>query len=182
MHLRPRFRRFGRLTCRASPLARHPSLLSDATPAPAPAPTPSGESGQEQPKAASQPSPPCRRKSGFSACSLFPPCRDKADKTAFTQETCVSGVPKTTNPNRTAQSELHACTEYSSSQTPLRLHGQPRRAPTLAPKSSKTRRASPVRPNPSVNRSANGGPPAPGRWYAVHFHRPGAGVLPSSPA
>jgi hypothetical protein len=36
-------------------------------------------------------------------------------------------------------------------------------------------------PNPSVNRSANGRPPTPGRWYAVHFHRPGAGGLPSSP-
>ena len=38
-----------------------------------------------------------------------------------------------------------------------------------------------LRPNPSVNRSANGRPPSPGRWYAVHFHRPGLGVLPSSP-
>jgi hypothetical protein len=38
-----------------------------------------------------------------------------------------------------------------------------------------------ARHNPSVNRSANGRTPAPGRWYAVHFHRPGAGVLPSSP-
>ena len=37
-------------------------------------------------------------------------------------------------------------------------------------------------PNPSLKRSANGRPPAPGRWYAVHFHRPGAGVLPLSPA
>jgi hypothetical protein len=41
--------------------------------------------------------------------------------------------------------------------------------------------ASKVLPNPSVNRSPNGGPPAPGRWYAVHFHRPGAGVPPSVP-
>jgi hypothetical protein len=38
------------------------------------------------------------------------------------------------------------------------------------------------RPNPSLKRSANGRPPSPGRWYAVHFHRPGLGVLPSSPA
>ena len=37
-------------------------------------------------------------------------------------------------------------------------------------------------PNPSLKRSATGRPPAPGRWYAVHFHRPGAGVLPSAPA
>jgi len=37
-------------------------------------------------------------------------------------------------------------------------------------------------PNPSLKRSANGRPPGPGRWYAVHFHRPGPGVLPSSPA
>ena len=41
---------------------------------------------------------------------------------------------------------------------------------------------SPVQPNPSLKRSANGRPPAPGRWYAVHFHRPGAGVLSLSPA
>ena len=39
-----------------------------------------------------------------------------------------------------------------------------------------------ARSNPSLKRSANGRPPAPGRWYAVHFHRPGAGVLPLSPA
>ena len=39
-----------------------------------------------------------------------------------------------------------------------------------------------VRPNPSLKRSANGRPPGLGRWYAVHFHRPGPGVLPSSPA
>ena len=37
-------------------------------------------------------------------------------------------------------------------------------------------------PNPSLKRSANGRPPGPGRWYSVHFHRPGPGVLPSSPA
>ena len=37
-------------------------------------------------------------------------------------------------------------------------------------------------PNPSLKRSANGRPPAPGRRYAVHFRRPGAGVLPSFPA
>ena len=42
--------------------------------------------------------------------------------------------------------------------------------------------SSPVRPNPSLKRSDNGRPPGPGRWYAVHFHRPGPGVLPSSPA
>ena len=42
--------------------------------------------------------------------------------------------------------------------------------------------STPVRPNPSLKRSANGRPPGPGRWYAVHFHRPGPGVLPSSPA
>jgi hypothetical protein len=34
----------------------------------------------------------------------------------------------------------------------------------------------------SLKRSANGRPPGPGRWYAVHFHRPGLGVLPSAPA
>jgi hypothetical protein len=39
-----------------------------------------------------------------------------------------------------------------------------------------------VMPNTSLKRSANGRPPGPGRWYAVHFHQPGPGVLPLSPA
>ena len=38
-----------------------------------------------------------------------------------------------------------------------------------------------ARPNPSVNRSANGRPPWPGPGYAVHFPSPGQGVLPLSP-
>jgi hypothetical protein len=37
-------------------------------------------------------------------------------------------------------------------------------------------------PNPLLKRSTNGRPPGPGRWYGVHFHRPGPGVLPLSPA
>ena len=40
----------------------------------------------------------------------------------------------------------------------------------------------PAWPNPSFKRSANGRPPGPGWWYAVHFHQPGPGVLPLSPA
>jgi len=43
-------------------------------------------------------------------------------------------------------------------------------------------RIAPVGPNPSLKRSANGRPPSPGRWDAVHFHRPGLGILPLSPA
>jgi hypothetical protein len=39
-----------------------------------------------------------------------------------------------------------------------------------------------ARPNPSLKRSANGRPPGPGLWSSVHFHRPGPGGLPSSPA
>ena len=39
-----------------------------------------------------------------------------------------------------------------------------------------------VMPNPSLKRSTNGRPPAAGRRYAVHFRRPGAGVLPLPPA
>jgi len=38
-----------------------------------------------------------------------------------------------------------------------------------------------ARPNPSLKGSANGRPPGPGRWYAVHFHRPGPDALPLSP-
>ena len=36
-------------------------------------------------------------------------------------------------------------------------------------------------PNPSFKARPNGKPPGPGRWYGVHFHRPGPGVLPSAP-
>ncbi len=39
-----------------------------------------------------------------------------------------------------------------------------------------------VLPNPSLKRSANGRPPGPGLWHTVHFHSPGPGVLPLSPA
>ncbi|CAD5374033.1 hypothetical protein RA210_U470004 [Rubrivivax sp. A210] len=42
--------------------------------------------------------------------------------------------------------------------------------------------AAQVTPNPSLKRSANGRPPGPGRWYYVHFHRPGPGALPLPPA
>jgi len=38
-----------------------------------------------------------------------------------------------------------------------------------------------MRPNPSFESRPNGRPPGPGRWYAVHFHRPGLGALPSVP-
>jgi len=38
-----------------------------------------------------------------------------------------------------------------------------------------------VTPNPSFEARPNGKPPAPGLWHTVHFHRPGAGVLPSVP-
>ena len=37
-------------------------------------------------------------------------------------------------------------------------------------------------PNPSFKPSPNGGPPGPGRRYAVHCLRPGPGVPPSVPA
>jgi hypothetical protein len=39
----------------------------------------------------------------------------------------------------------------------------------------------PAWPNPSLKGSANGRPPGPGWWYAVHFHQPGPGALPLSP-
>jgi hypothetical protein len=38
-----------------------------------------------------------------------------------------------------------------------------------------------LRPNPSVNRSANGRPPSPAWRYAVHFRQSGLGGLPLSP-
>ena len=42
--------------------------------------------------------------------------------------------------------------------------------------------SSPVRPNPSLKRSANGRPAGPGLRYGVHFLSPGPAVLPLSPA
>jgi hypothetical protein len=53
---------------------------------------------------------------------------------------------------------------------------------SLALKRCRVAKRSAPTPNPSLKRSDNGRPPAPGRWYAVHFHRPGAGGLPLSPA
>ena len=38
------------------------------------------------------------------------------------------------------------------------------------------------RPNPSFKPTADGEPPGPGRWYAVHFHRPGPGGSPPAAA
>ena len=51
----------------------------------------------------------------------------------------------------------------------------------FAHQSSQSCISPPPRPNPSFEARPNGKPPAPGRWYAVHFHRPGAGALPSVP-
>ena len=51
-----------------------------------------------------------------------------------------------------------------------------------AGKTAMARQHRQVQPNPSLKRSTNGRPPGPGRWYVVHFHRPGPGVQPSSPA
>ena len=38
-----------------------------------------------------------------------------------------------------------------------------------------------VLPNPSLEARPNGGPPGPGRRYAVHFRQPGPGVPPLVP-
>jgi hypothetical protein len=55
-------------------------------------------------------------------------------------------------------------------------------APAAGQAECSTQRTYAVLPNPSLKRSTNGRPPGPGRWYAVHFHRPGPGVLPLAPA
>jgi hypothetical protein len=41
--------------------------------------------------------------------------------------------------------------------------------------------ANTVKPNPSLNRSTNGGPPGPVWRYTVHFRQPGPGVPPLAP-
>ena len=60
--------------------------------------------------------------------------------------------------------------------------GAEREAKLFAPKDRQVITMPRVLPNPSLKRSANGRPPGPVRWYGVHFHRPGPGVLPSAPA
>jgi hypothetical protein len=56
------------------------------------------------------------------------------------------------------------------------------RAMVQRPISSNAVLRSALTPNPSLKRSANGRPPSPAWWYAVHFHQSGLGGLPSSPA
>ena len=172
--------RFGRLRRRTNQAARQPSPLFEATqPSLAQATAPSDSSGQEQQKAMDRPSLRCMRTGGSITWSLLLPCRVKSK---LTQETHASGILKTTHPNNPEHSELLACTECRNSQTPQRVRSQPRREPTVAPESMTTHRASPVRPNPSFKPSTNSVARGPGWRYAVHFHRPGPGVLPSSPA
>ena len=60
--------------------------------------------------------------------------------------------------------------------------GAEREAESLACKCTLACLPRALMPNPSLKRSANGRPPAPGLRYAVHFLSPGAGVLPLSPA
>jgi hypothetical protein len=40
----------------------------------------------------------------------------------------------------------------------------------------------PLKPDLSLKRSVNPRLPGLGRWHSAHFHRPGQGVLPLSPA
>ena len=56
-----------------------------------------------------------------------------------------------------------------------------RRVTSLKAEVSKTVLTYATAPNPSVKARPNGKPPGPGRRYAVHFRRPGPGVLPSVP-
>ena len=37
-------------------------------------------------------------------------------------------------------------------------------------------------PEPSLKRGANGVPPGPTLWCAIHFHQPGLGILQLEPA
>ena len=73
---------------------------------------------------------------------------------------------------------------FYSRPRPQQLQGTPRQGQQRGAGShrgAQTRNPTPAWPNPSVNRSTNGRPPSPGRWYTVHFHRPGLGVLPLVP-
>ena len=79
---------------------------------------------------------------------------------------------------RGARKKVRSCGSQAAVATcPAPCLHMPRNSPH-----SQLRAPAPAWPNPSLKRSANGRPPSPGRWYSVHFHRPGLGVLPSSPA
>ena len=71
---------------------------------------------------------------------------------------------------------LGICSALKQPAAPLVAHG------VLLPPSSHLPPTVQAWPNHSLKRSANGRPPGPVWWYAVHFHQPGPGVLPSSPA
>jgi hypothetical protein len=67
----------------------------------------------------------------------------------------------------------------------LRSSKMQQRSATASRSRSSTRLRFPghtaVKPNPSLNRRANGRPPGPAWRYAVHFRQSGPGVLPLSP-
>ena len=91
---------------------------------------------------------------------------------------CAVGI------HRSSRSEpLGRSASRSGGVSPL-LCRQPRRGGCRGGPSERTAslRSARVRHNPSLKRSANGMPPAPGLWHMVHHHSPGAGVMPSSPA
>jgi len=93
-------------------------------------------------------------------------------------EQTVGRVQSPCSQPRGARKEMRFC----GSQAAVATCPAPRLHMSRNSPHSQLRAPAPAWPNPSLKRSANGRPPAPGRWYAVHFHRPGAGVLPSSPA
>ena len=172
--------RFGRPRRRTNPAARQPSQIFEATASLAQAPTTSDASGKEHLKATNQTRSRCKRKNGSVMCSLL--LQRPKTKTMLTQKARASGVFKTTHPNCAKHSEVLACSQWRNSQTPQRLHRQPRREPTLASELMTTHRAPPVRPNPSFKPSTNGVPRGPGWRYPVHFRHPGPRVPPSVPS
>jgi hypothetical protein len=94
--------------------------------------------------------------------------RSAAARTAAASAKCISGGRKA----------RPLTTEGAGRETPAALEA----ASKFIGRPAASAQAGGVLPNPSFKRSTNGRPPAPGRWYAVHFHRPGAGVLPLAPA
>ena len=100
-----------------------------------------------------------------------PPRRHRAEPT-------LGGMQSPYSRPRGARKKIRSCGFQAAVATcPSPCLHIPRNSPH-----SHLRAPDPAWPNPSLKRSANGRPPSPGRWYSVHFHRPGLGVLPSSPA
>ena len=177
MHPEPPLARFGGLRRHTNPAAPQPAQFLEATTALAQAPAPSdaGAAESDEPGQA--------HSAGEKAASSS----NRSPRLAA-QRKCLrkKRAPRPSSRQHTASAPSTVkCSHALSAATVKHRHGprrRPRRESTAAPESTTTRRASPVRPNPSFKPSTNGVPRGPGWRYPVHFRHPGPRVPPSVPS